>query len=50
MTREKCKELLPAITHFVNGGNLWSYVDKKWIKQKSVFTDRTYKKVFRYWV
>jgi len=27
MTREKVKELLPAITHFANGGELW-YVSK----------------------
>jgi hypothetical protein len=32
MTRGKTKELLPAITHFANGGNLWYYslIHEEW--------------------
>ena len=38
MTREEAKELLPAITHFANGGNLWYYThhNKIWNRQCSV--------------
>jgi len=45
MTKEQTKELLPAITHFANGGNLWVYRDKKWQKQYNLLMDRTNMKI-----
>jgi hypothetical protein len=41
MTSFQCKELLPAITHFANGGNLWYYNGKKW-KQQDHFVIQAY--------
>ena len=40
MNKEECKKLLPAITHFVNGGELWYYsnTDRKWYKQDNFIT------------
>ena len=38
MTREQAKELLPAITHFANGGELVSCrTDEEWFEQSQVY-------------
>ena len=39
MTIEKAKELLPAIKHFIDGGNLWwyYYAYNEWYKQRNIF-------------
>jgi len=38
MTKEQAKELLPAITHFANGGELVSCrTDKEWFEQSQVY-------------
>ena len=41
MDREELKKLLPAITHFANGGNLWWYhhEQKAWSKQYKIMTE-----------
>jgi len=36
MDRNQAKELLPAITHFANGGELWSYEGGRWNCQVGV--------------
>ena len=38
MDRYEIKELLPAMTHFANGGNLWCYDANHWEVQGTVFT------------
>ena len=39
MKREQVKELLPALTHFANGGNLWYWnqESKIWVKQEQLW-------------
>jgi hypothetical protein len=37
MNREKAKELLPVITHFAKGGNLWTYTETAgWVVQSEI--------------
>jgi len=38
MDRYEIKALLPAMTHFANGGNLWCYDANHWEVQGTVFT------------
>ena len=39
MTKEQAKKLLPAITHFAKGGNLWGYNSNEWYKQSKLWLD-----------
>ena len=45
MTRKQAKELLPAIQHFANGGELWwcDGPSNVWNKQIGLFIDKPYK-------
>ncbi len=40
MTREEARKLLPAITHFADGGDLYLYKDNLWKEQQSLFIDK----------
>ena len=45
MNRKQAKELLPALTHFANGGNLWYRLNaiNEWYKQEVLYiTDTKY--------